>query len=212
MVPKGTAVLKVWGHSWCPEPLAKAGAGEMVPLPAGGGCHQRKELQEEVSSCTVSEMILKKKKKKPDLLPCHVTTGTRVYSCTEGDAGRICIFYDWKIIIKPINLWLLALTEDDQCRGSRWEAGSYLKLHTEAQQHQESAARHLCGGEWRSQSGGLTCCQGLFVVGQSYGPEMWGECWAWSSPQVIDPAALPCVMGKTWGSRSYWWRMNSSYF
>lgn len=32
---------------------------------------------------------------------------------------------------KPRNLWLLALTEDDQCPGSRWEAGSYLQCQTE---------------------------------------------------------------------------------
>lgn len=78
-VPKETTVFQVWGHSWCPEPLAKAGAGEMVPLAAGGGCHQVKELQEEVSSCTASEMV-KKKKARSSPTPCsYRNQGAQLY-------------------------------------------------------------------------------------------------------------------------------------
>lgn len=76
---KVPAVFQVWGHSWCPEPLAKVRAGEMVPLSTGGGCHQVKELQEEVSSCTASEMI-KKKKARASLTPCsYRNQGAQLY-------------------------------------------------------------------------------------------------------------------------------------
>lgn len=76
---KVPAVFQVWGHSWCPEPLAKVRAGEMVPLSTGGGCHQVKELQEEVSSCTASEMI-KKKRARASLTPCsYRNQGAQLY-------------------------------------------------------------------------------------------------------------------------------------
>lgn len=125
---KVPAVFQVWGHSWCPEPLAKVRAGEMVPLSTGGGCHQVKELQEEVSSCTASEMI-KKKKARASLTPCsYRNQGAQLY----WRRGRQRLhFSGWKMMTKPRNLWLLALTEGDQCSGSRWEAGNYLQRQTE---------------------------------------------------------------------------------
>lgn len=60
-------------------PLAKAEAGEMVPLLQLQGVTKKKEVQEE-----------------PDLLPHHVAA--------EREACRAYIFYDWKIMTKARNL------------------------------------------------------------------------------------------------------------
>lgn len=147
--------------------------------------------------------MIKKKRARFSPTPCsYRNQGAQLY----WRRGRQCLhFSNWKMMTKPRNLWLLPLIGDDQCPGSRWEAGNYLQWQSEPkladpQLHSSTRreSKRCLWREWRSQSGVLTCCQGLVVAGQSYGPETWRECWAWSSPQTIDPAALPCGKGETW--------------